>query len=95
MINIIKLSAQGEFQKAIVSTNNYIDRVKIEQENAEEAIKNYKKLLSGIQETEDNVAFTKKTNCRLLEYHHRYIKKLGDEWVIFCEKKTKWISGIH
>lgn len=60
MINIIKLSAQGEFQKAIVSTNNYIDQVKIEQENAEEAIKITKKLLYGIQETEDNVAFTRK-----------------------------------
>ncbi|MBU5300498.1 MerR family transcriptional regulator [Clostridium sporogenes] len=66
MINIIKLSAQGEFQKAIVSTNNYIDQVKIEQKNAEEAIKITKKLLSGIQETEDNIAFTRKQTADYL-----------------------------
>ncbi|MHB7979148.1 MerR family transcriptional regulator [Clostridium sporogenes] len=66
MINIIKLSAQGEFQKAIVSTNNYIDQVKIEQKNAEEAIEITKKLLSGIQETEDNIAFTRKQTADYL-----------------------------
>ncbi|WP_434297748.1 MerR family transcriptional regulator [Clostridium sporogenes] len=66
MINIIKLSAQGEFQKAIVSTNNYIDQVKIEQKNAEEAIEITKKLLSGIQETEDNVALTRKQTADYL-----------------------------
>ncbi|WP_434302926.1 MerR family transcriptional regulator [Clostridium botulinum] len=66
MINIIKLSAQGEFQKAIVSTNNYIDQVKIEQKNAEEAIEITKKLLSGIQETEDNIAFTRRQTADYL-----------------------------
>ncbi|GAA0062625.1 MerR family transcriptional regulator [Clostridium sp. CTA-1] len=66
MINIIKLSSQGEFQKAIVSTNNYIDQVEIEQKNAEEAIEITKKLLSGIQETEDNIAFTRKQTADYL-----------------------------
>ncbi|WP_066495496.1 MerR family transcriptional regulator [Abyssisolibacter fermentans] len=60
IINIIKLSAQGKFQKAIAYTNNYINQVKIEQKNAEEAIEITKKLLSGIQEKEKDVAFTRK-----------------------------------
>lgn len=66
MINIIKLSAQGEFQKAIICTNSYIDQVKIEQKNAEESIEITKKLLSGIQEKEDDVAFTRKQTAEHL-----------------------------
>lgn len=67
MINIIKLSAKGEFQKAIVCTNNYINQVKIEQKNAEEAIEITKKLLSGIQEKENNVSLTRKQTADYLE----------------------------
>lgn len=67
MINIIKLSAQGEFQKAILYTNNYINQVKIEQKNAEEAIEITKKLLSGIQEKEKDVAFTRKQTADYLK----------------------------
>lgn len=67
MINIIKLSAQGEFQKAIVYTNNYINQVKIEQKNAEEAIEITKKLLFGIQDKERDVAFTRKQTADYLK----------------------------
>lgn len=67
MINIIKLSAQGEFKKAIVYTNNYINQIKIEQKNAEEAIEITKKLLAGIQDKERDVAFTRKQTADYLK----------------------------
>lgn len=67
MINIIKLSARGEFQKAIVCTNNYINQIKIEHKNAEEAIEITKKLLSGIEEEEKNISFTRKQTADYLQ----------------------------
>lgn len=67
MIDIIKLSAKGEFQKAIISTNNYINKVKIEQNNAEEAIIITKKLISSIQEDEKDVFFTRKQTADYLQ----------------------------
>ncbi|WP_027624482.1 MerR family transcriptional regulator [Clostridium lundense] len=67
MISIIKLSAKGDFQKAILCTNNYIGQVKIEQKNAEEAIEITKKLLSGIQEEEKDVYLTRKQAADYLQ----------------------------
>jgi len=45
IINVVKLSAKGEFQEAINCTNDYISQIKQEQKNAEEAIDLSKKLL--------------------------------------------------
>ncbi|MCT4593074.1 MAG: MerR family transcriptional regulator [Anaeromicrobium sp.] len=67
IIHIIKLSAQGKFQKAIAYTNNYINQIKIEQKNVEEAIEITKKLLSGIQDKEKDVAFTRKQTAEYLK----------------------------
>lgn len=67
IIDIIKLSAQGKFQKAIAYTNNYINQVRIEQKNAEEAIEITKKLLAGIQEKENDVVFTRKQTADYLK----------------------------
>lgn len=67
IIHIIKLSAQGKFQKAIAYTNNYINQIKIEQKNAEEAIEITKKLLSGRQDKEKDVAFTRKQTAEYLK----------------------------
>jgi DNA-binding transcriptional MerR regulator len=66
VINIIKLSARGEFQKAIVCTQKYINQIKIEQRNAEEAIEITKKLLSGIGEEVNEEAFTRKQTADYL-----------------------------
>ncbi|WP_186430284.1 MerR family transcriptional regulator [Clostridium sp. BSD9I1] len=66
MINIIKLSARGEFQKANACTSNYINQVKIEQKNAEEAIEITRKLLSGIHKEEKNVSLTRKQTADYL-----------------------------
>ncbi|WP_297421967.1 MerR family transcriptional regulator [Clostridium sp.] len=67
IINIIKLSAKGEFRKAIIYTNNYINQIKIEQKNAEEAIEITKKLLSGIEEEEKDIFLTRKQTADYLQ----------------------------
>lgn len=67
IIHIIKLSAKSEFQKAIVCTNDYINQVKIEQKNAEEAIEITKKLLSGIENEESDMSLTRKQTAEYLQ----------------------------
>lgn len=70
MINIIKLSARGEFQKAIACTSNYINQVKIEQKNAEEAIEITKKITFWYTQGRKKCIFDKKTNCRLFRNYY-------------------------
>lgn len=67
IIHIIKLSAKGEFQKAILFTNDYINQVKIERKNAEEAIEIAKKLLSDIQNEENDMFLTRKQTAEYLQ----------------------------
>lgn len=67
IIHIIKLSAKGEFQKAINCTNDYITQIKIEQHNAEEAIEITKKLLLGIQKEQKNTSLTRKQAAQQLQ----------------------------
>ena len=66
IINIIKLSAKGQFLEAINCTNDYINQVKLEMENAEEAIDISKKLLLGINSNETNKVFTRKQTAQYL-----------------------------
>lgn len=66
IINIIKLSAKGQFLEAINCTNDYINQVKLEIENAEEAIDISKKLLLGINSNETNKVFTRKQTAQYL-----------------------------
>lgn len=56
IINVVKLSAKGELQEAINCTNDYINQIRQERKNAEEAIELSKKLLLGI-DTKDNCIF--------------------------------------
>ncbi|MHC1746816.1 MAG: MerR family transcriptional regulator [Cellulosilyticaceae bacterium] len=67
IIDIIKLSAKGEFQKAIICTNDYINQVKIEQKNAEEAIEITKEMLLGIRAEDDEIALTRKQVAQKLQ----------------------------
>ncbi|GAA0778081.1 MerR family transcriptional regulator [Clostridium subterminale] len=67
IINIIKLSAKGEFRKAIICTNDYINQVNVEQKNAEEAIEITKKLLSGIGSEENDIFMTRKQTAEYLQ----------------------------
>ncbi|TCO69261.1 MerR family transcriptional regulator [Marinisporobacter balticus] len=87
IINIIKLSAQGKFKKAIAYTNNYINQVKIEQKNAEEAIEITKKLLSGIQEKEKEIAFTRKQTADSLKVTIDTLRNWEMNGLIFVKRK--------
>ena len=60
IIKVVKLSAQGEFAEAITCTNEYINQIKQEQKNAEEAIDISRKILSGIDVEENDISFTRK-----------------------------------
>lgn len=66
IINIIKLSAKGEFEEAIICTNDYINQVKNERRNAEEAIEISKELLLGIKNNESDMFLTRKQTAEYL-----------------------------
>ncbi|WP_061316822.1 MerR family transcriptional regulator [Clostridium botulinum] len=67
IINVVKLSAKGEFQEAINCTNDYIDQIKQERKNAEEAIELSKKLLLEIDAKDNYVFFTRKQTSDYLQ----------------------------
>lgn len=73
IINIVKLSAKGEFEEAIICTNDYINQVKNERRNAEEAIEISKQLLLGTKNTENDIFLTRKQTA---EYLHITIDTL-------------------
>ncbi|MEM1485514.1 MerR family transcriptional regulator [Oscillospiraceae bacterium PP1C4] len=50
-VEIVKISATGDFDKAIFLTNDYLQQIQKEQQNAEEAIQSVKQLLSGERAT--------------------------------------------
>ncbi|AUN02341.1 MerR family transcriptional regulator [Clostridium botulinum] len=62
IINVVKLSAKGEFQEAINCINDYINQIKQERKNAEEAIELSKKLLLEIDAKDNYIFFTRKQN---------------------------------
>lgn len=66
IINIIKLSAKGEFEEAIICTNDYINQVKNERRNAEEAIEISKQLLLGIKNNKSDMFLTRKQTAEYL-----------------------------
>jgi DNA-binding transcriptional MerR regulator len=59
-INIIKLSAAGDFDRAIRLAESYLQQIKEEQENAEEAISITQSLLSDNKQEADGCFFTRK-----------------------------------
>ncbi len=67
IINIVKLSARGEFLEAINCTNDYINQIKQEQKNAEEAIELSRKLLLGIDVKDNDIIFSRKQTADYLK----------------------------
>lgn len=67
IINVVKLSAKGEIQEAINCTNDYINQIKQERKNAEEAIELSEKLLSGIDSGDNCIFFTRKQTADYLQ----------------------------
>lgn len=66
-IAIIKTSASGNFNKAISLTEHYLQQIKKEQRNAEEAIAITEKLLSGYNQEFDNAVLTRKGTADYLQ----------------------------
>lgn len=65
-IDIIKASANGDFNKAICLTRTYLQQIKKEQKNAEEAVNIAEELLTSDQLKMDGICFTRKeTSCYL------------------------------
>lgn len=66
IVNIIKLSAKGEFEKAIEYCNDYINQLNREEKNAEEAINITKKIILGIEVEEKKKCFSRKQAAEYL-----------------------------
>ncbi len=67
VIAIIKASAHGNFEEAIYLTENYLDQIRNEQRNAEEAIAITEKLLSGNSDDTGTIFFTRKEAADYLQ----------------------------
>ncbi len=66
-INIIKTSAAKDFDRAIFLTERYLQQIKREQKNAEEAIAITERLLSGENQETGNILFTRKETADHLQ----------------------------
>lgn len=66
-IDIIKTSANGDFDRAICLTERYLQQIKREQRNAEEAIAIAAQLLSGSNQGRDSTFFTRKETADHLQ----------------------------
>ena len=67
IINIIKTSARGDFQKAIEYCEDYINQLNREEKNAEEAIELAKKIILGEEKIENQISFTRKQAADYLD----------------------------
>ncbi|MGF7059051.1 MerR family transcriptional regulator [Brassicibacter mesophilus] len=66
-IDIIKTSATGNLEDAKNTTKNYLQQIKIEQRNAEEAIKIVEQLLSGDHQEINKLYLTRKETADYLQ----------------------------
>lgn len=66
-IDIIKVSASGNFDRAVFLTDRYLQQIKREQRNAEEAIAITEKLLSDDNQEVDNAILTRKEAADYLQ----------------------------
>lgn len=67
IIHVVKLSAEGQREEAINCTNGYVNQIKQEQRDAEEAIELSKKLLSDIQAKKSNIFLTRKQTADYIQ----------------------------
>ncbi|WMJ85339.1 MerR family transcriptional regulator [Anaerocolumna sp. MB42-C2] len=65
-IEIIKLSAAGDFDKAITLTDNYLEQIRTEQQNAEEAIGIVNELLLSRNNKADEILMSRKETADYL-----------------------------
>jgi len=67
IINIIKISAKGDFKEAIKLCEYYIKQLRREKINAEEAIEITKKIILGGESKDNEISFTRKQAAEYLE----------------------------
>lgn len=67
VINIIKTSAAGDFYKAICFTESYLQQIRNEQKNAEEAIVIVEALLTDSKQEINKLALTRKETAEYLQ----------------------------
>ena len=60
IVHMVKVSATGDFDTALVLTQDYLEQLKQENANAEEAAKIVKQILSGRAEEENNRLFKRR-----------------------------------
>lgn len=65
-VNIIKASAQNKFSEAIKLTQNYLEQVKDEKQNAEEAISLVEELILGNFKETEGLQLTRKETAAIL-----------------------------
>jgi len=66
-VDIIKTSATGNLEEAEKITRSYLQKIKVEQKNAEEAIEIVKQLLSGEKQEIDSLCLTRKQAADYLQ----------------------------
>lgn len=66
-IDVIKTSAAGNFDKALLLAKSYLEQIQTEQINAEEAIVITKRLLAGSQQNENDICLTRKETADHLQ----------------------------
>lgn len=65
IVDMVKVAASGDFDRALLLTREYLAQVRAEEQNAEEAVQIVRDLLSG-QRQKDNGAFKRAEVSRLL-----------------------------
>ena len=82
IISVIKLSAHKKFDEALILTQEYLEGVRMERNNAEEAIQIVQDILSG--EIEEHRFFHEaKRSVGIFGYFYGHFEKLGNEWIAY------------
>ncbi len=107
-VNIIKVSASGDYDKAAELAKEYIAKVEIEKENAEEAIEITQDILSGIVRpvNADKLSFSRKEAAEFLNVTVDTLRnwelnglftarRLDNGYRIYTEKDLQWLKIIR
>lgn len=92
IIQMIKVSADRDFDTALALSHEYILQVRQERANAEEAIEIVKRLLSGGNEAGSRCL---KRSIRILACFHGYVTELGDERPADGQAQAEWVPGVY
>lgn len=94
IIHMVKVSAAGDYDTALELTREYIDQVKTEITNAEEAIESVKQILHGGM-LREHLLFKTQGGVRTTEYFNGYPEKLGNERPPDCKTKKKRVPDLY